>query len=358
MNRLNGRGLASVVSRAGGSLKRLGLAALALAGLLCQPTLRAQESTLSLRMIPELTLTAPLGTSNTLQSSGSLSASWTNLAGFYFGSTNPITYVDQRAGAGSQQFYRLVRISQNDSNLPPFSAPTSNLVWIVPGTFVMGSASWDPDRSSVEEPQTTVTLSSGYWMGQFEVTQDEFASVVGSNPSQFGGDGQRPVDNVRWIDATNFCRLLNIREASAGRLPVGWSYRLPTEAEWEYAARAGSTNRFSHGFDTNFVSVGLYAWHSGNSGNTTHPVGEKLPNAWGLYDMSGNVCEWVQNWFETHPGGAITDPKGPSTGLTKVFRGGAYDDGAADLRPAARRELTPDIALSLFGLRVVLAPTP
>lgn len=358
MNRLNGRGLVSVVTRGWGWLKHLGMASLALGGILLQPSLQAQDSSLSLRMIPELTLSAPLGTSNTLQSSGSLSASWTNLAGFYFGSTNAITYIDQRAGAGNQQFYRLVRINQNDPNLPPFTAPTSNLVWIAPGTFVMGSASWDPDRSSVEEPQTTVTLSRGYWMGQFEVTQSEYASVVGSNPSQFSGDGQRPVDNVAWYSATNFCRLLNIREATAGRLPAGWAYRLPTEAEWEYAARAGSTNRFSYGFDTNFASAGLYAWHSGNSGDATHPVGQKLPNAWGLYDMSGNVCEWVQNWFETYPGGAITDPKGPATGSTKVFRGGSYDDGTPDLRSAARRELMPEIPLSLFGLRVVLAPTP
>lgn len=318
----------------------------------------AQDSSVGLRMVPELTLMAPAGTSNILQVSSSLGGTWSNLANLYFASTNPVTVVDQRPGPASQQFYRLFRITADPTNQPPFAAPTSNLVWIVPGTFLMGSPVQDSDRNSIEEPPTLVTLTKGWFMGQFEVTQGEYVSVVGSNPSEFAGDPKRPVETVSWQQATNYCRLLNIREAAGGRLPGGWAYRLPTEAEWEFAARSGGTNRFSYGYDTNYVSLGQYAWGAGNSSAATQPVGGKQPNAWGLYDMSGNVSEWCMNWFEIYPGGSVTDPAGPATGATKVARGGSYDDAPADLRLAARREFDYATAYKLFGLRVVLARIP
>jgi formylglycine-generating enzyme required for sulfatase activity len=210
------------------------------------------------------------------------------------------------------------------------------MVWIRPGTFTMGSPSNEKDRNSNEVPQTKVTISRNFLMSKYEVTQAQYKAAMGSNPSHFRGDN-KPVENVSWDDAVAYCAKLTGKEKASGRLPVGYEYRLPTEAEWEYACRAGTTTRFSYGDDLDYGQLGEYAWNTDNCGGKstsggvatgtyqgTRPVGQKKPNGWGLYDMHGNMMEWCLDWYGNHPGGSVTDPQGPATGLYRVLRGGFF----------------------------------
>jgi len=198
-------------------------------------------------------------------------------------------------------------------------------------------------------------LSTGFWMGVHEVTQSEYQTVIGSNPSTFPGDTNRPVETVTWDNATNYCRVLTLSERTAGRIPAGWGYRLPTEAEWEYACRAGArTTRFSYDDDLSATALTNYAWYFGNAGSTTHPAGQKLANPWGLMDMHGNVWEWCQDWYGTYPGGSVTDPQGPVSGVNRVVRGGSWNDLADFCRSAGRVNVVG--STSFFGFRVVLSP--
>lgn len=236
--------------------------------------------------------------------------------------------------------------------------PLESMVWIEPGEFVMGSPPDEEGRFlDKEEPQTRVTLTRGYWIGQYEVTQAEFEAVLGFNPSLFRGVPDRPVEKVTWFDALNYCAALTERERQAGRLPDGFAYRLPTEAEWAYAARAGTTTRFSHGDDPGYKRLRDYAWYGGNSGLRPHPVGQKLPNPWGLYDVHGNVFEWCLDWFADLPGGGVTDPWGPAEGIDRIIRGGYWDSPPAMCRSAVRVHFPPDTRISYLGFRVGLAET-
>jgi formylglycine-generating enzyme required for sulfatase activity len=258
-----------------------------------------------------------------------------------------IFFTDTEAHLSPRKFYRGLRQT----------VPT-NMVFIPPNTFIMGSPTNEQDRNMNEGPQTTVTLTRGFWMGKYEVTQAEYLSVTGTNPSQFPGDLDRPVSSVSWPDATNYCWLLTQRELAAGRIPPGSQYRLPTEAEWECAARAGTTTRFSYGDDPNYTSLTNYAWQNLEDGLTVHPVGRKLPNPWGLYDMMGNVFEWCQDWFGPLPGGSVTDPQGPAFNAIgwKIMRGGAFDVGGPACRSASRMFFGSHPALTDWnlGFRVVL----
>ena len=243
--------------------------------------------------------------------------------------------------------------------------PTANMVFIEPGTFIMGSPDTEEDRNNDEGPQTTVTISKGFWMGRFEVTQQEYTDVIGSNPSYFKApDGteilNRPVESVSWFDATNYCGMLTERERSSGRITSGYEYRLPTEAEWEYACRAGTTTRFSYGDDPGYTQLELFGWYYDNSdtgsGKMTHPVGQKFPNPWGLYDMHGNVYEWCLDWYGNYPGGSVTDPTGLGSGFFRVHRGGYWNRDGRDCRSAFRYGGDPTSAYFDIGFRVVLAP--
>jgi len=238
-------------------------------------------------------------------------------------------------------------------------APT-NMVFIPPGTFRMGSPTNEVDRNpgdpSINEgPQTAVSISQGFWMGIHEVTQGEYQTVTGTNPSAFKGDPNRPVDSVSWFDATNYCGKLTLRERVAGRIPTNCVYRLPTEAEWEYASRAWTSTRVSYGDDPDYNNLSNYAWYDGNSGGTTHTVGQKSPNPWGLYDMHGNVGEWCQDWYGSYPGGIALNPQGPATGTARVSRGGPWLRPGSFCRSAFRIAIPPNAAINGAGFRVVLA---
>jgi formylglycine-generating enzyme required for sulfatase activity len=236
-----------------------------------------------------------------------------------------------------------------------FAAPT-NLVFIPPGTFRMGSATNEVDRYGWEGPQMAVTISRGFWMEKYEVTQGEYLAMMGNNPSYFAGDTNRPVESVTWYEATNYCATLTERERLAGRIGTNSVYRLPTEAEWEYACRGWTSTRFSYGDDPGYTNLTNYEWYSVNSGSTTHPVGEKFPNPWGLHDMQGNVCEWCQDWWGDYPGGIAVDPQGPASGSAHVFRGGVWFNSARYCRSAGRFYYDQDSGYNGLGFRVLLVP--
>ncbi len=211
-------------------------------------------------------------------------------------------------------------------------------VWVPAGGFRVGSTGAGAD--SIERPVTRVRISQGYWLGKHEVTQSEWQAVMGTNPSNFYGCGRCPVENVSWDDAQGFIRQLNGR---AG----GSRYRLPTEAEWEYAVRAGTAG-------DRYGNLHAIAWsYSDSSGNRTHPVGQKGPNAWGLHDMLGNVWEWVQDWSGAYPGGSVTDPAGPATGSYRVHRGGSWYSYAHRCRSAYRRDGSPGDRNNALGFRLL-----
>jgi formylglycine-generating enzyme required for sulfatase activity len=234
------------------------------------------------------------------------------------------------------------------------------MVHIPPNTYTLGSPTNELHRQTNEGPQTTVTLSHDFWIGKYEVTEGEYLDVTGTNPSFFPGDLSRPISSVSWPDATNYCGLLTARELAAGRIAPGSFYRLPTEAEWECAARAGTTTRLGYGDDPDYTSLTNHAWYLLNASLTVHPVGQKLPNSWGLYDTEGNVWEWTQDWLGDLPGGAVTDPQGPpsSPSGSKVVRGGSYDFDVTDCRSARRFGNPPAGSDTDIGFRVVLATSP
>jgi formylglycine-generating enzyme required for sulfatase activity len=290
-------------------------------------------------------ITGPPGVYTILESTDL--AAWSVLSPIT-NSLGSTSFVDPTAHISPQKFYRALQQS-----------PPTNMVFIAPNTFLMGSPSNDPGRNTFEGPQTRVILTRGYWIGKFEVTQAEYLAVTGENPSNFPGDSRRPISSVNWNEATNYCWILTQRELAAGRIPPGSVYRLPTEAEWECAARAGTSTRFSYGDDPDYSSLTNYAWFLdfASPDLTVHPVGQKLPNAWGLYDTAGNVWEWCQDWYGDQPGGIQTDLTGPASNPNgyKVMRGGAYDYGNSDCRSASRNFRHMILPDSDLGFRVVLA---
>jgi formylglycine-generating enzyme required for sulfatase activity len=223
------------------------------------------------------------------------------------------------------------------------------LIWVEPGTFTMGSPVGEPERHKAEGPPTRVTLTKGFWLGKTEVTQAQYEAVTGTNPSTFKASGRdAPVERVSWLDAMAFCRKLTERERAAGRLPDGYAYTLPTEAQWEFAHRAGSTAAYPGEPDAS-------AWHDTNSKGTTHPVGQKRANAWGFHDMAGNVLEWCLDWYGNYPGGAVNDPSGPERGYYRMARGGSWRTEAHLGRSAARSGGSEARVDYTIGFRVALS---
>jgi len=218
------------------------------------------------------------------------------------------------------------------------------MVVVQGGTFTMGAtAEQGSDAESPEKPAHQVTLSS-YSIGQTEVTQELWQAVMGSNPSKFTGDLQRPVEMVSWNDCQTFISKLNQM--------TGKNFRLPTEAEWEYAARGGNRSQGYKYAGSN--AIGDVAWYSDNSGYTTHPVATKAPNELGLYDMSGNVFEWCQDWYGSYSCDAQTNPTGPASGSYRMHRGGSWDFNARLCRVSYRYDASPSYVFSFLGLRLAL----
>jgi formylglycine-generating enzyme required for sulfatase activity len=220
-------------------------------------------------------------------------------------------------------------------------------VHVPAGTFLMGSRDLE-QGSSKEKPRHTVHISKPFYLGKYEVTQKQWLAVMGNiNPSNFLSP-DRPVDEVSWDDVQAFIQKLNAIEKTN-------SYRLPTEAEWEYAARAGSETSYCYGDDPESAELGQYAWFESNAKQQTHPVGMLSPNAWGLYDMHGNVSEWTQDRYgkQYYLHSPSDDPQGPEKGSKRVVRGGSWINQAYSCRSAARGYYSPDYTDSDFGFRIV-----
>jgi len=214
----------------------------------------------------------------------------------------------------------------------------------------MGSLLDEVDRRDDENPHR-VTLTKGFWLGKHEVTQSQWEKVVFNTPSRFKG-ASRPVEQVTWKSAVSFCEKLTDLELQAGRLPEGLAYQLPTEAQWEYACRAGTKTAFAFG---NSLTSGQ-ANISGGPGETT-AVGKYPANAWGFYDMHGNIFEWCTDRYGGYPSGAVTNPVGPADGSLRVLRGGAWNFSADGARSADRSRLEPALSHSNLGFRLSLRPT-
>jgi len=226
------------------------------------------------------------------------------------------------------------------------------LVYVPAGSFQMGSPDSEQGRNDSEGPVHTVELD-GFWMAKYEVTQEQYEAVMGKNPSNFKG-AKNPVEMVSWNDAADFCRKLADKVGRASSpASAGRTFRLPTEAEWEYACRAGSTTRFCFGDSDNGLDE--YAWYTANSGSKAHPVGEKKPNEWGLYDMHGNVWEWCGDWYAEYGAGSAKNPQGPSSGEGRVLRGGSWIHNPYSCRSASRVRYgyVPTFTNHTGGFRVV-----
>ena len=232
--------------------------------------------------------------------------------------------------------------------------PGWSFVPLRPGSFTMGSPPVETDAfGEGDESAHKVTLTHTIWMSAYETTQAQYSELTGRNPS-FGTKAPRyPVVSVTWDDVQGFIGRLNKRERQEGRLPMGWAYRLPTEAEWEYGCRAGSSAVYCYG---NEGPLWDFAWYNGSSRRRHHAVGGKRPNAWGLYDMHGNVWEWCQDWYAgRYPRGKQLDPLGPQTGKCRVTRGGSWLNAPQNCRSAVRSWIAPSDYTDTTGFRVVLA---
>jgi len=283
-------------------------------------------------------------------------------------------------------------------NLPLNAITSLPMNWIPAGIFTMGSPATEPGRKADESPQTIVTLTKGYWMGKTEVTIGQWKAVTGmdvrdkvnkllndtthydfmgkkmtikdfmgfdkNNPDKVlaNENDELPMYFVSWYEAMAFCKKLTEQERAMHRLPAGYEYTLPTEAQWEYACRAGTTSPI-YGGVTDSV-----AWYGANSGKGytgkgfgnpvtgSRNVGGKMPNKWGMYDMLGNLWEWCYDWYGPYPGGHVTNPVGAAIGIYKVNRGGSFGSGINDERSANRATNPPNEDSAWRGFRIALCP--
>jgi formylglycine-generating enzyme required for sulfatase activity len=232
--------------------------------------------------------------------------------------------------------------------------PRIELVLVTPGEFVMGSGEGEEGRYSDEGPARTVRVTSPFYMGKYEITQKQWSALMKKNPSAFPGD-RNPVDSVSWMDGVKFLARLN--RATTDRLHVPLQFGLPSEAEMEYALRAGTTSRFSTGDGESGLPSA--AWFRANAGGTSKPVGRKAPNPWGLYDLHGNVLEWcADTWHDGYAGAPGDETPWERDGLGRVLRGGSFLQKAFHCRSAVRFKAMPDGREKEFGLRIVLRFRP
>ncbi|MFP6854595.1 MAG: formylglycine-generating enzyme family protein [Opitutales bacterium] len=237
----------------------------------------------------------------------------------------------------------------------PWIVPGTGLemVWIKPGNYRRGSSVLEEGRAK-DEALREVVLSRGFWLSKFELTQAQWASLMNSSPSRFSGKN-RPVEHVSWEDANTFCLKMTKRERINGFLPQGFVYSLPSEAQWEYACRVGSTTAFGHGNEAG--GLDKFAWTLENANGKTHEVGELRPNRWGLHDMHGNVLEWCRDRYGEYPKGKTIDPEGSLIGAKRVARGGSVTNPRMECRSAKRFKGEPE-EKDMVGLRVALVPAP
>jgi formylglycine-generating enzyme required for sulfatase activity len=300
------------------------------------------------------------GETVTLEAAPNEGFSFTNWSGDLSGGTNPVTLVMDADKSVAASF----ALKADDAGAK-FTG--INLVYIPAGSFMMGSSDlaaqlagqYDKKEKNFanEFPQHPVRISKGFWMGRTEVTQGQYMSVMNAQPwsgkAYVQEDANNPAVYVSWDDAVEFCRKLSQKE--------GKTYRLPTEAEWEYACRAGTATRFS--FGSSDSSLEDYAWFDGNADKVgqdyAHPAGQKIPNPWGLYDMHGNVFEWCSDYYDEkyYSNSLSVDPKGPSTGISRSVRGGSWDSRGNYLRSSYRSDYPVSSGL-LVGFRVVNDGTP
>jgi formylglycine-generating enzyme required for sulfatase activity len=224
------------------------------------------------------------------------------------------------------------------------------MVLVPAGEFTMGSPDSDKDAFSDEKPQHRVRITKPFYLGKYEVTQEQWKAVMGNNPS-YAKAPKYAVELVSWEDRQNFLDRLNAKLGAGGG-----KFHLPSEAQWEYACRAGSTTKFCYGDDE--ARLGDYAWFADNSHGKSHPVGEKKPNAWGLYDMHGNVWDWCHDWYDGgyYAKSPVDDPRGPATGTGHVGRGGGRTAIAKLCRSAVRYEFKAGYKDFNLGLRIAQVP--
>ena len=222
------------------------------------------------------------------------------------------------------------------------------MVKVEPGTFMMGAIEGDVEVTNNEKPVHQVTLTKPFYMAQTEVTQALWQAVMDTNPSYFNEGGNLPVEQVSYNDAIEFCSRLSEL--------TGHTFTLPTEAQWEYAARGGQNAPATPTIYAGSSELAAVAWYTDNCENTTHEVGSKAPNELGLYDMSGSVREWCLDWYGDYSSSAQTDPQGPSTGTNRVVRGGGWASWARECRISARMDFYPGNRYGDTGLRVVMLP--
>jgi formylglycine-generating enzyme required for sulfatase activity len=264
-----------------------------------------------------------------------------------------LTYTVQDGSGNTASTTRTVTVVGNRS-VDLNATVAMDMIWCPPGTFTMGSPLSEAGRQS-DETEHNVSLTQGFYLGKYEVTQAQYEAVMtgvtgdqNATPSSWHGNPDRPVEKVSWDDVQVFLTRLN--EQQAGNLPAGWSYVLPTESQWEYACRAGTTTAYSWGDSI----AGTNANYSSSGYSQTRDVGQYAANPWGFFDMHGNVWEWTADRYQAaYPSGnPVVDPTGPASGSSRVFRGGSWNNGWAGLRSAKRNPNTPGYRSNNLGFRV------
>jgi formylglycine-generating enzyme required for sulfatase activity len=267
-----------------------------------------------------------------------------------------LTYTVQDGAGNSATTTRTVTVVGNrtvDLN----ATVAMDMIWVPSGTFTMGSPTTEAGRQADREDEHNVSLTHGFYLGKYEVTQAQYEAVMtgvtgdlNATPSKWHGNPDRPVEKVSWDDAQVFLTRLN--EQQAGNLPAGWSYVLPTESQWEYACRAGTTTAYSWGAT---ITSSNANYNYGNDANQTLIFGQYASNPWGFFDMHGNVWEWTADWFQTaYPAGnPVIDPTGPASGSTRLLRGGSWNNSGTYLRSAYRNSnYGPSTRFNFIGFRV------